>query len=232
MGLAHSPRIVTDGLVLCLDAANVKSYPGSGSTLNDLSITRNNGTLLNGIGFNSDNGGIFTFDGVDDYIGSFPVQLFGTGSRTISVWFKTSVTTRVTLIEVRDNSNEAGWGFTVNRATAGNLTYFNIDPVSSVLQVAAGILTNKWYNSVAVFDASNLSASLYLNGKFIGTSGANGFTKDNLLTGYNGSIGKPDSVSTPTYFAGNMAAISIHNRALTAEEIQQNFNALRGRFGI
>ena len=68
MALSHSPSIVTDGLVLCLDAGNPKSYPGSGTTWTDLSGNGNNGTLVNGVGYDSDNGGSLSFDGVNDYV--------------------------------------------------------------------------------------------------------------------------------------------------------------------
>lgn len=70
MALAHNPKIVTDGLVLCLDAANPKSYPGSGTVWSDLSGNGNNGTLVNGVGYNSNNGGYLTFDGSNDGGGS------------------------------------------------------------------------------------------------------------------------------------------------------------------
>ena len=65
MALAHSPKIVTDGLVLCLDAANPKSYPGSGTTWTDLSGNGNNGTLVNGASYNSVNNGVFVLDADD-----------------------------------------------------------------------------------------------------------------------------------------------------------------------
>ena len=68
MALAHSPRLVTDGLVLCLDAGNTKSYSGSGTTWTDLGGNNNHGTLVNGVGYNSSNGGSLTFDGADDYV--------------------------------------------------------------------------------------------------------------------------------------------------------------------
>ena len=67
MGLTHSPRIVTDGLVFCVDPANARSYPGTGTTLTDLEGS-NNGTLTNGPTFSSNNRGVFTLDGTNDYI--------------------------------------------------------------------------------------------------------------------------------------------------------------------
>ena len=64
----YGPKIVTDGLVLCLDAADQNSYPGSGNTWYDLSGNGNNGTLVNGVGYNSGNLGSLVFGGVDDYV--------------------------------------------------------------------------------------------------------------------------------------------------------------------
>jgi hypothetical protein len=67
MGIAYNPAIIRSNLVLCLDAANPKSYPGSGTTWTDLSGFGNNGTLINGVGYSSDNLGSLSFDGVNDY---------------------------------------------------------------------------------------------------------------------------------------------------------------------
>ena len=68
MGVAYNPNIVTDGLVLCLDAANKRSYPGTGTTWTDRSANGNNGTLTNGPTFDSANGGSIVFDGTNDYV--------------------------------------------------------------------------------------------------------------------------------------------------------------------
>jgi hypothetical protein len=89
MALAHSPKIVTDGLVLCLDAGNPKSYPGSGTTWTDLSGNGNNGTLVNGVGYNSGNGGSLVFDGVNDRvtINASSHTNLSSGNFTISSWF-------------------------------------------------------------------------------------------------------------------------------------------------
>ena len=68
MSLSHSPKIVTNGLVLCLDAADQKSYPGTGTTWFDRSGNGNNGTLIGGVGYNSTNAGIIVFDGINDNV--------------------------------------------------------------------------------------------------------------------------------------------------------------------
>lgn len=91
MGLTHSPKIVTNGLVLALDAANNKSYPGSGVTWYDLSGNGNNGTLTNGPTFNVGNLGSIVFDGTNDYVsfnnsGTSTSFDFGTGDMTFTFW--------------------------------------------------------------------------------------------------------------------------------------------------
>ena len=87
MALSHSPKIVTDGLVLCLDAGDGKSYSGSGTTWYDRSGNGNNGILVNGPTFDSNNRGAIVFDGVNDHVSipnSSSLQLSNNQSFTIS----------------------------------------------------------------------------------------------------------------------------------------------------
>ena len=88
MGLGHSPRIVTDGLVLCLDAANARSYPGTGTTWTDRSASGYSGTLTNGPTFSTDGGGCFVFDGSNDESNTTTyLPAYGSNPRSICVWF-------------------------------------------------------------------------------------------------------------------------------------------------
>ena len=89
MSLYHSPQISLNGLVLCLDAANPKSYPGSGTTWTDLSGNGNNGTLVNGVGYSSDNLGSLVFDGANDYVNAGNLGSFYSQG-TISYWMNSS----------------------------------------------------------------------------------------------------------------------------------------------
>ena len=84
MALAHSPHIVRDCLVLYLDAANTKSYPGSGTAMTDMSGKGNHGTLTNGPTFSSDNNGSIVLDGTNDYISTINLSSFTTF--TIQMW--------------------------------------------------------------------------------------------------------------------------------------------------
>ena len=114
MATYYSPKIVTNGLVLCLDAGNTKSYSGSGTTWTDLSESATNGTLTNGPTFNSDNKGSIVFDGIDDYIAgsltSAPTEM------TFCVFAKVT------------NKNEAGL---IGIGTAGTYKEFWIELRSS-----------------------------------------------------------------------------------------------------
>jgi hypothetical protein len=223
---AHVP-IVKDDLVLHLDAGYSKSYSGTGATWHDLSGKRNNGTLVNGVGYFDDNLGSLSFDGVDDYISSFPIQLSGTGSNTINVWFKVLTTSRTGLCGTRGALVATGWVLTVNRNAAGRLTYFHTG--GSELELNAGILTNTWYCATSTYNTSSAIVTLYLNGNQIGSPQSSFSTIS--ASSFNGVIGAEDEQFN-TKFNGNIAQVSIYNRALTASEVAQNFNALRNRFGV
>jgi hypothetical protein len=92
MASIGGPNIVTDGLVLALDAANTKSYPGSGTVWKDLSGNGNNGTLINGPTFDTGNLGSIEFDGVDDWTSFGNILNTGTSDFTISAWVKSTST--------------------------------------------------------------------------------------------------------------------------------------------
>lgn len=227
MATNYGPRIVTDGLALCLDAGDALSYPGSGATWTDLSGNGNDGTLTNGPTYSNVNGGSIVFDRTDDYISSFPSPISVMGSRTVSCFFRTNTTVRTGLISTRTAVDAKGWVLTVNRNTAGNLTYFHTG--GSALEVPAGISTNIWYNAVVSYNEATATVVLYLNGVQIG----NPLTSFSAISpsSFNGTIGAEDQ-NFNTKFGGNISVVQVYNRALSAAEVAQNFNALRGRFGI
>ena len=213
MGIAYNPRTITDGLVLCLDAANRKSYPGSGTTWTDLSGRGNTGTLINmdGTNFSSTNGGYLTFDATNEYITS----TFSTTSGqavTYSGWLYS--------IETVTYRNF------VDSVTANPMIWWNN---SGQIEFDAGshttpaVYRNQWVHVALSKPSGSSSASYYVNGVLVGTGGA--YTTPAL---------------TPTWFnraggqtwRGNASNVQAYNRALSAAEIQQNFNATRSRYGI
>jgi len=224
MGIGYGPRVVTDGLVLALDAADVSSYPGSGTTWTDLSGNGNNGTLTNGPTYSSANGGSIVFDGVNDYV-DCGLSTFQPTAITLCAWVKHTVSTDGGIIVKGDVNESTEWGLTfgyssphylVGRAT----TFFN----QLRYPWTGSLLTGFHY--VCYTMTNNTSARLYVDGVSVAstnTIGSIGLNTKNVLLGKWNNYGRLN---------GNISQVSIYNRALTASEIQQNFNALRGRFGI
>lgn len=226
MALNHSPRIVTDGLVLCLDAGNTKSYPGSGTAVTDLTRNGNNGTLVNGVVYSSSNNGIFTFDGTNDYM-------------TISG--STAVSAATFLIWMRRNGAQGNYdGIFYGRSSGSNvngLSFFGTSNKLSYTWAAAassytfdsGLLIPdlQWCMCAATITSS--AAVLYVCSSS-GISSATNTTAHSSTTIAALEIGR-DNLSS-RYSAIDASFAALYNRALSSTEIQQNFNALRGRFGI
>ena len=240
MGIAYNPLIVTDGLVLALDAANSKSYPGSGTTWTDLSGNGNNGTLVNGVGYDSGNLGSLSFDGGNDRT-LLPTNFFPFPSLTtftISLWFKTSQTNGGTLFGQQNTSNPSsagGWAPVIYLLTDGRI---RIEPfwtanINNAIYSSSALNDNNWHNIITTFNSG--TNQLYVDGVY--NTQQTGKTLTSFTTTYYYIVGAGyaavrSGIGPSYYFSGNISNFSFYNRALTASEIQQNFNALRGRFGI
>jgi hypothetical protein len=225
MGIAYNPRIVTDGLVLALDAGNTKSYPGSGTTWTDLSGNGNNGTLTNGPTYSGSDGGSIVFDGVNDYInGVHNTQLNITGDITVECWFRVT-NTRSDWVRVfgKGDSTNRTVGLWYNQPLSRFL-YQRYGTSNMGIVYNATVSLNTWYHIVGTSSSNN--HTLYLNNVVRGTS-TTGTTFASSTDPYKVGYG-----SIHTYHIGNVSNCRIYNRALTASEIQQNFNATRSRFGI
>jgi prepilin-type N-terminal cleavage/methylation domain-containing protein len=225
IGVNHlKENIVTNGLVLNLDAGNPASYPGTGNTWFDLSGNNNNGTLVNGVGYDSFNGGSLSFDGVNDKV-SFPNNTISTiAGMTVEVWFKTSSGTKYQ--DIFDLNDTFGVWIVTNYAPAGTgkiNTSFN----TTSGYMSANYSINSWYQ--VVLSGSGTSNFMFLNGVQVATETRTVASSINLNTA---RIGNVDGDRANEYLIGNVASLKIYNRALTPEEIQQNFNATRGRFGL
>ena len=238
MALAHSPKIITDGLVLALDAGNTKSYPGSGTTWSDLSGNGNTGTLANGVGYNSNNGGSLSFDGVDDHVSfssASELQFLNRLPYTLEVWMYptanpgASTWTGIFNRESNAGSGRDGYNIYLNGNTNQTL-YLATERFQSGTGNAIGqtfsdaSLLNIWHHVVATYDGTTLR--LYRNGEQLNSATSTGNITNTSQTL---EIGKRGGGS---YYNGRLTGQKIYNRALTASEIQQNFNALRGRFSI
>ena len=220
MAFHYSPKIVTDGLVLAVDAANKKSYPGSGTTWTDLSGNGYDGTLTNGPTYNGSNGGSIVFDGVNDYVSG---NLSTLTSWSMCIWYlSTDITSKAVFYPFSCNnaSNGLGFGGTFGSATNGRWYFF--DGTSVLSSTNTAVTTNVWYNLVVT--KSSTTYNLYTNGSLsLNTSGVN----INCTSYFLGRRG--DGF---WYAKGNIAQVSIYNRALSTSEVLQNYNATKTRFGL
>ena len=223
MALAHSPRIVTDGLVLALDAGNTKSYPGSGTAWTDLTGRGNNGTLTSGPTYSSADGGSIVFDGSNDYVQC-------TGSLTVTA------ATFVTWI--KRNGNQGTYdGILFSRGTnttgmnfyTSNQLGYHWNDSSSTYNWSSGLtVPNLTWCMIAV-SVTNTSATAYL-------CQTSGITSATNIVNHSSSVLNDIKLAQDDaggrFFNGNISIAMIYNKALTAGEIRQNFNATRARYSI
>jgi hypothetical protein len=257
MSFAHSPQIITNGLVLALDAGNTKSYVSGSTTWFDKSGNGNNGILINGPTFSSANGGSIFMDGAGDYIqpllSSSVLEMQPTVPYSCFVMFKTSQPNSGIILSNMDTTAQyRGWDIFVSNETAGMhfISTWTTNAIKIQFNLPSSVYTNQWMYFGCTYDGSSPttalnsinSVSFYVNGVLANSGQTNetatGFTSNSAVISYTsdqrfriGSRWAPSGVSAP--IIGNIGAIHVYkNKKLTASEVQQNFNALRGRFGI
>ena len=227
MALAHSPRMVTDELVLCLDAGNTKSYSGSGTTWTDLSGKGNNGTLTNGPTYSSANGGYFTFDGTNDYI-SFASQVSAdlTSGFTFGFWIKVPSAQNNTgwnyILSDRDASPNGDYEIGIYSNNNTNFLFKDNDIVPATISTTLGT----GWNYLVFGQNSSFGRFIYLNGVLKASSSV---VSGNSTIEFDKLFIRENTINP---FKCDSSLIHLYDRELTAAEVQQNFNALRGRFGI
>ena len=229
MGFSRGPSIVKDGLVLALDAANQKSYPGSGTTWNDLSGNGNNGTLVNGPTFNSDNLGSIEFDGVDDYA-EFPPQPISWNSMySFGAWVYLEGSGGRQTVFRRTTSSSNRNSLMIN-PTFVQFTTWNGSTYNSIIADIPNIL-NKW-SFICCTQTNGTNRSLFLNGLPIPfTSG--GANLLGLSTSLNFFINTQDTGNGQSRLEGKISYTTLYiNKILTPEEILQNYNATKSRYGL
>ena len=222
MASNYNPSIVTSGLRVYLDAANVKSYPGSGTSWLDLTGNSYTGTLTNGPAYSSSNGGAIVFDGTDDIV---TTSLAATLSFTWSVWFKTNVLASGyrNIISVPTGA----YMLMLLDISTNNMGFWSSDGMNGGSLGVDSLSTNTWYNAVLVREGDGISGGYkaYLNSVFKGSANTSTWTIANTI-----SLGGRTDASQ--YLNGNIAQVAIYNTALNQDQINQNFYAYRGRFGV
>ena len=220
------PHIVTDGLVQAIDAASARSYPGSGTAWNDLSVKGNNTTLENGPVYSSDKQGVFEMDGIDDYVDAAASQSVYNITRYISA-FATVKTNNLSGFNGIFGQFQGGNGM-VHFQTSGTVFGVFIYGPNLGVTSTATLTSNVWMNLGFTFDGT--TAKMFLNGLKVG-SGTTSSTA-NLGTSSPADMSWGRCFSSARHFDGDFAEGKLYNRALTEAEALQNFNGIRSRFGI
>ena len=225
MAFHYSPKIVTDGLVLYLDAANTKSYVSGSTVWNDISRGGNNGTLLNGPTFNSANGGSIVLDGADDYIRVS--QNINPSNITLEFFYKASISSSYEYLisNARDCCGTYnGYELRINNG----IPQFQIWNSTNAVVNGTSILVNQIYHIAATYDGSQLK--MYQNGVL--TSTTNSTLGIGTPPSYNLAVGGMGLNPVLYNLTGNIYIGRVYNRSLSASEVLQNYNATKSRYGL
>ena len=242
MGIISGANLVSNGLIYSLDAANFRSYSGSGLTSNAL-VGGIGATLVNGVGFTSTNSGSFIFDGTNDFIRTSNINLSDTNNVTLSLWakilnYRENVGTSNILVEFSDNYNNTTGGFNISFADDSAPAFGGIFPITLAAEGNTGYnfatysknLVNdlQWHKWDCILDKSQsgLEVSLYIDSVL----------RSPLVTSITNNTNNFDN--TNLYIANransniSVSNLHIYNRALSAKEIKQNYNATKKRYGL
>jgi hypothetical protein len=230
MSYYNGPTIVTNGLVMYVDAGNKKSYPGSGTAWGDLSGLANNGTLTGGPTYSSANGGGIAFDGTDDYVAGPTFTGLGSSNRTVDVWFQIrslslSGSERILSLVTDDTSTDTpaltiGYNTSLSSLSAG----FGGSPYNGYVFNLSFTLST-WINLTATITGNNIVA--YKDSISVGTATNSGTVGSNpilYLGRYNNFYSQYGDII--------ISNVKIYNRALSPNEVLQNYNATKTRFGL
>jgi hypothetical protein len=224
----YSPRIVTSGLVLALDAADKLSYPGTGTTWRDLSGNNNTTTLTNGPTFNRANMGGIVFDGVDDYVNFYAPNLSGTA--VIEMWTKLT-------ISAGSYGMLFGWANYDVYYNGGLMGYntFNANDVYGIngATVTSLQLLNNWKHYIFEMrsDVAYTNNKIYING-VSQTLSQQASSENAGNRNFNSGLGAIGTARGSAFYTPMTCGIfKVYNRALTATEILQNYNATKSRYG-
>ena len=231
MSVKVGPKIVKEGLIFDLDAAVPRSYSGSGLTAYGL-VGGTGATLVNGVGFSSFNSGFFSFDGTNDFINiPYPSGLSTGSPITLSLWAKwiTTGTTTDTIQTLVDNNYQTvpSIGFLIqDRPDLGGILEWGAQPGAGITRCMSTFVVGDgtWRHITGTNDGT--TSILFIDGVQSGlarTAAGIGLQQANI------NIGRWDFTDS-RYLNGSIPGLLIYNRALTAKEILQNYNATKGKY--
>jgi hypothetical protein len=226
---SNGPTVVTNGLVLALDAGDRNSYVSGSTTWIDLART-NNGTLTNGPTFNTGSGGSIVFDGVDDYT-TIPTFNIPTGSFSCESFFQWSNlgTDRGSIFSLNYNYPTTGYLIRQRDDSSGKFVIWSDYGSESGIFSTTALTVNTW-NHVVVVQTGG-TCLIYINGIL---DSSQSLPNPVLSQSYPILLGvrATSGFSAGAYLSGRLGISKIYNRALSASEVLQNYNATKGRFGL
>ena len=225
------PRIVTNSLTLDIDVAKTSSYSGTGLTAYDLKTSGIGGTLVNGVAYNSSNLGSFSFDGINDFILIPNSYIPSSNEATICIWnYGINATTQSVFSAMRSDNIRI---LNIHLPWSDNVVYWDAgQSAESYDRINTSTLTSAqwqgWHFWAFTKNASTGVMEIYLDGN-LNTSGT--LKTRTLEASYESYIGR-FQISSPVYHNGRVAQILIYNRALSGQEILQNYNSTKKRYGL
>jgi hypothetical protein len=230
---AYTGDIVKDGLVLAIDAANYKSIVSGSTTFYDRSGFGNTGTLTNGPAYTGSNKGAIVLDGSNDYILANNTSLNSRFSSTVVshfTWvYPTSAGQIVT--ELGQTNINTNWHTSnIEISTAGAFSFSTWHNGLTNKVVSSNQSFNQWYYLGFVYNGSVLTA--YINGEPIGTAtfGRSAPFNNGYQTHYALCAADSTNMGTNAYAGGRIGSFVVYNRALSAAEVRENYNATKGRY--
>jgi hypothetical protein len=221
MAYFTGPNIVTDGLVFAVDAASARSYPGSGTTATSLKGGVN-GTLINGVTFDSSDGGSWEFDGVDQKITAPLTQTFTT-ALSVETWFKSTDTSRSHLWNFGTSASD-NLNMNINDGSQTYWIYWQSGGSNAIRATSPQLMDGSINHLVFVHEGS--TNKLYLNGELLTPATTSGTQT------FSGIPGASYNIGNSPFYDGNVYVNRVYNVSLTAAQVLQNYNALKTRFGL
>lgn len=232
---AQPGQIITDGLQLRLEPQLTASYPGSGTSAYDLSANRYTATLVNGVTYSTARAPSFGFNGATNYRYIDTGQYLSSETFTLSSWFKSSITTTYQMLFSKEQVGGSPWNYRMFLGVTDGRIYADMtNGTTASLSGSTNLCNGVWHNAVFVRSVALDTLYLYVDGTLVTsiTDGTTGTMSNNQnvwigLSAYTGA-----SVTGSYPVNGQIGQSLIYNTALTAQQVAQNFRAMRGVYGV
>ena len=232
---AQPGQIITTGLQFRLEPQLSSSYPGSGTSAYDLSSNHYTATLVNGVTYSTARAPSFVFNGATNYRYINTGQYLSSETFTLSSWFKSSVTTTYQMLFSKETTAGTPWNYRMFLdISTGRITGDFTNGTTASLIGTTNLCNGVWHNAVFIRSVALDTVYLYVDGvlQASGTDATTGTMSNNQncwigLSAYTGA-----SIYGSYPMNGQIGQSLMYNIALTAEQVKQNFNAMRGVYGV